>query len=80
MAKIYHPAPFDPRLISAVSSAVAKAAMDSGVARRPISDLDSYRRNLSARLDPTASTLQVILDRVSALKSVWSLPKAKKNG
>ena len=62
------PAPFDPRLISAVSSAVAKAAMDSGVARRPISDLDSYRRNLSARLDPTASTLQVILDRVSAQK------------
>ena len=49
------PAPFDPRLISAVSSAVAKAAMESGVARRPIKDLDSYRRNLSARLDPTAS-------------------------
>ena len=37
------PAPFDPRLISAVSSAVAKAAMESGVARRPIKDLDSYR-------------------------------------
>ena len=62
------PAPIDPRLISAVSSAVAKAAMESGVARRPIKDLDSYRRNLSARLDPTASTLQVILDRVSANK------------
>jgi malate dehydrogenase (oxaloacetate-decarboxylating)(NADP+) len=42
--------------------------MESGVARRPIRDLDSYRRNLSARLDPTASTLQVILDRVSANK------------
>jgi len=37
------PAPFDPRLISAVSSAVAKAAMESGVARRPIKDLDSYQ-------------------------------------
>ncbi|MDA7598807.1 NADP-dependent malic enzyme [Alphaproteobacteria bacterium] len=62
------PAPFDPRLISAVSSAVAKAAMDSGVARKPIKDLDAYRRDLSARLDPTASTLQVIYDRISANK------------
>ncbi len=60
------PAPFDPRLISAVSSAVAKAAMKSGVARKPIDDLDAYRRELSARLDPTASTLQVIFDRISA--------------
>jgi len=62
------PAPFDPRLIVAVSSAVAKAAMDTGVARRPIKDLDAYRKNLSARLDPTASTLQVIYDRISANK------------
>ena len=60
------PAPFDPRLISAVSSAVAAAAMDSGVARKPIEDLARYRRDLSARLDPTASTLQVIFDRISA--------------
>ena len=62
------PAPFDPRLIVAVSSAVAKAAMDSGVARRPIENLDAYRKDLSARLDPTASTLQVIYDRISANK------------
>ena len=60
------PAPFDPRLISAVSSAVAAAAMDTGVARKPIEDLEQYRRELSARLDPTASTLQVIFDRISA--------------
>ena len=60
------PAPFDPRLISAVSSAVAAAAMESGVARKPIEDLERYRRELSARLDPTASTLQVIFDRISA--------------
>ena len=60
------PAPFDPRLISAVSSAVAAAAMDSGVARKPIEDLERYKRDLSARLDPTASTLQVIFDRISA--------------
>ena len=60
------PAPFDPRLISAVSSAVAKAAMDTDVARKPIKDLEKYRRQLSARIDPTASTLQVIFDRISA--------------
>ena len=60
------PAPFDPRLISAVSSAVAAAAMDSGVARKPIEDLGRYQRDLSALLDPTASTLQVIFDRISA--------------
>ena len=58
------PAPFDPRLITHVPMAVAKAAMDSGVARRPIVDLGSYRNELSARLDPTAAGLQRILDRV----------------
>ncbi len=59
------PAPFDPRLISAVSSAVAQAAMTSGVAKRPIDDLESYRRNLSARLDPTASFLQEVFERIT---------------
>src|SRR6266851_5022481 len=50
------PTPFDPRLIWAVPSAVAKAAMDSGVARRPQVDLDAYRNSLKGRLDPTAAT------------------------
>jgi malate dehydrogenase (oxaloacetate-decarboxylating)(NADP+) len=62
------PAPFDPRLISAVSSAVAEAAMASGVARKPIADLDAYRRDLSARLDPTASFLQDVYERISPAK------------
>jgi malate dehydrogenase (oxaloacetate-decarboxylating)(NADP+) len=44
------PVPFDPRLISRVSSAVAEAAIKSGVARRPIQDMDAYRRRLSGRL------------------------------
>ena len=52
------PAPFDPRLISTVPVAVAKAAMDSGVARQPIVDLDAYIARLEGRLDPTASWLQ----------------------
>jgi len=58
------PAPFDPRLIVAVPKAVAKAAMESGVARKPIKDLKAYEQQLSARLDPTASNLQRIFDKV----------------
>ena len=60
------PVPFDPRLISHVPTAVAKAAMDSGVARRPIIDEPAYRNELRARLDPTAGSLQLILDEVRA--------------
>jgi malate dehydrogenase (oxaloacetate-decarboxylating)(NADP+) len=60
------PAPFDPRLIWAVPSAVAQAAMDSGVARKPILDMDSYRRSLRARLDPTAAGLELIFEKVRA--------------
>jgi malate dehydrogenase (oxaloacetate-decarboxylating)(NADP+) len=51
------PAPFDPRLIEAVPAAVAKAAMDTGVAKKPIADLDAYRHDLRARLNPTTSVL-----------------------
>ena len=58
------PVPFDPRLISAIPIAVAKAAMDSGVARKPILNLEKYAQELSARRDPIASTLQRIYDRV----------------
>src|SRR6266436_2544381 len=58
------PVPFDPRLIAAVPTAVAKAAMESGVARRPILDMEGYRTELSARLDPTAASLNLIFERV----------------
>ncbi len=51
------PAPFDPRLMEVVPAAVAKAAMDSGVATRPILDMDEYRHSLRARLNPTTSVL-----------------------
>src|SRR5215468_6429136 len=60
------PVPFDPRLISRVSSAVAEAAIKSGVARRPIKDLDAYRFQLSARLDPSALFFQTITAAVRA--------------
>ena len=58
------PAPFDPRLISEIPAAVAKAAMDSGVAKRPIFDLENYRNELRARLDPSAGPMQLILEQV----------------
>jgi malate dehydrogenase (oxaloacetate-decarboxylating)(NADP+) len=58
------PAPFDPRLISHVPPYVAQAAMDSGVARRPIADMESYKASLARRLDPTAAILQAIQDEV----------------
>ncbi len=51
------PAPFDPRLMEVVSSAVAKAAMDSGVAQKPITDMEGYRATLRARLNPTTSVM-----------------------
>ncbi len=60
------PAPFDPRLIWAVPAAVARAAMDSGVARKPIPDMPAYERALRARLDPTAAGLDLIFERVRA--------------
>jgi len=58
------PVPFDPRLISAIPPAVAQAAMDSGVARRPIVDMEAYKHQLSARRDPVAGTLQRIFSKV----------------
>ena len=58
------PVPFDPRLICEIPVAVARAAAESGVARRPIVNLEAYGRQLSARRDPIASTLQRIYDRV----------------
>jgi malate dehydrogenase (oxaloacetate-decarboxylating)(NADP+) len=60
------PTPFDPRLITAVPPAVAQAAIGSGVARQPIVDQEQYCDALRARLDPTASRMQMIIDRVRA--------------
>jgi len=58
------PVPFDPRLISFVPPAVAKAAMDTGVARKPIVDMDGYRQQLNARRDPIAGTLVQVFARL----------------
>ncbi len=56
------PAPFDPRLMEVVASAVAQAAMDSGVAQKPIDDMDGYRRSLRARLNPTVAVLTQVYE------------------
>ncbi len=60
------PSPFDPRLISRVSAAVAKAAMDSGVAKKHITDLAAYEFSLAARLDPSAGLFQMVTGAVRA--------------
>ncbi|MCA1750096.1 MAG: NADP-dependent malic enzyme [Sphingomonadales bacterium] len=60
------PAPFDPRLMEVVPAAVAKAAMESGVARREIADLDDYRHTLKSRLNPTNSVLTLAYEQARA--------------
>lgn len=60
------PAPFDPRLMEVVSAAVAKAAMDSGVATRPILDMAEYRTSLRARLNPTTAVLSLAYEGARA--------------
>jgi malate dehydrogenase (oxaloacetate-decarboxylating)(NADP+) len=58
------PSPFDPRLISKVPPAVAKAAMETGVARKAIVDMEQYSSDLSARLNPSEGLLQKIFQEV----------------
>ena len=54
------PKPFDPRLITVVAPAVAKAAADSGVARRPIRDMEGYRQKLDARVHHSGPAMQSV--------------------
>ncbi|WP_299749645.1 NADP-dependent malic enzyme [uncultured Boseongicola sp.] len=63
------PTPFDPRLIHRVPNAVARAGMDTGVARRPIVDMEAYELQLKSRMDPTASILRSINARARAAQS-----------
>ncbi|AFO93135.1 NADP-dependent malic enzyme [Phaeobacter inhibens] len=63
------PTPFDPRLIHRIPPAVAKAGMDTGVARRPIIDMDAYEHGLRGRMDPTQSILRGLNARARAAQS-----------
>ncbi|WP_074381132.1 NADP-dependent malic enzyme [Bartonella doshiae] len=58
------PVPFDPRLFTVVSIAVAKAAMESGVAQKHIDDLEAYERDLRARRDPISSMMRGVYNHV----------------
>jgi malate dehydrogenase (oxaloacetate-decarboxylating)(NADP+) len=58
------PVPFDPRLISFIPPAVAAAAMDTGVARKPILDAEAYRQQLRSRRDPVAGVLARVFERL----------------
>ncbi|MBB3346868.1 MULTISPECIES: NADP-dependent malic enzyme [unclassified Sphingomonas] len=60
------PAPFDPRLMEMVSVAVAQAAIDSGVATKPITDMNAYRETLRARLNPTTAVLSLAYEGAKA--------------
>ena len=58
------PVPFDPRLMARISGSVAAAAMETGVARKPLASLAAYERSLSARRDPVAGVLARIYEQV----------------
>ena len=62
------PSTFDPRLITTIPTAVAKAAMDSGVAQKPIKDFDIYINELEARLDPSVGIMQGINSKIKKAK------------
>jgi malate dehydrogenase (oxaloacetate-decarboxylating)(NADP+) len=58
------PTPFDDRLISTIPVAVAKAAVESGVAKKPIEDFEAYTKQLQARIDPTVNSLSFAFDKL----------------
>jgi malate dehydrogenase (oxaloacetate-decarboxylating)(NADP+) len=60
------PAPFDPRLMEVVASAVAEAAVRTGVAQKPIADMDAYRQELRARLNPTVAVMSLAYEAARA--------------
>ena len=68
------PKPFDPRLVGVVSSAVAQAAMETGVATRPITDMDAYRRKLDGSVFKSALLMRPVFDaaRTQARRIVFA--------
>ena len=60
------PAPFDPRLMEVVASAVAEAAVQSGVAQKPIANMEAYRQELRARLNPTVAVMSLAYEGARA--------------
>ncbi|MDQ6987352.1 MAG: NADP-dependent malic enzyme [Mariprofundaceae bacterium] len=71
------PKPFDPRLIEVVPTAVAKAAGDSGVAQKPIADIDAYRQQLAARVDNSRLFMRLIVDKARNHPLTMALPEGE---
>jgi len=73
------PKPFDPRLMMKIAPAVAKAAADSGVALRPIADMDAYRETLQSFVYASGTTMKPDLrgGQDGAATSAWPTPRAK---
>ncbi|MDQ7057196.1 MAG: NADP-dependent malic enzyme [Ghiorsea sp.] len=57
------PKPFDPRLIEVVPTAVAKAAVETGVARQPITDFENYAQELAGRIDQSRTFMRLVMDK-----------------
>jgi len=71
------PKPFDPRLIEVVPTAVAKAAVDTGVARQPITDYTAYAHELGARIDQSRTFMRLIMDKARHQPSRLVLPEGE---
>ncbi|MDQ6965727.1 MAG: phosphate acyltransferase, partial [Mariprofundaceae bacterium] len=71
------PKPFDPRLIEVVPTAVAKAAMDSGVAQKPLADMAAYKQQLAARVDHSRLFMRLIMDKARAHPLSMALPEGE---
>ena len=57
------PKPFDPRVLLRVAPAVAEAAMETGVARRPLPDLDEYRESLERIMGPSREVMRLVVHK-----------------
>jgi malate dehydrogenase (oxaloacetate-decarboxylating)(NADP+) len=74
------PKPFDPRLMMKIAPAVAQAAADSGVALRPIADMDAYREKLQTFVYASGTMMKPIFTGApSAPRSAWPMPRARKS-
>ena len=74
------PKPFDPRLMMKIAPAVAQAAQESGVAQRPIADMDAYRDHLQTLSMPPGTTMKpIFMVAKQAAKSAWPIPRARKS-
>ncbi len=71
------PKPFDPRLIEVVPAAVAKAATDTGVAHNPIKDIDTYKHQLSGRIDNSRLFMRWVLDKARSKPLRIVLPEGE---